>query len=73
MSKEGRKMTSRVPVTPETHARLQDFARGLGATFDGAINFLLGKVIDNKESLFAGRELRDEFREKSEEEVEQDE
>lgn len=55
-------MTSRVPVTPDTHSRLQDFARGLGATFDDAINFLMDKTIDKEESLMAGRKLRDEFR-----------
>lgn len=63
MADEERKMTSRVPVAADTHSRLQEFAQGLGATFDGAINFLLDRVIDKQEGFVAGKELRPKYKE----------
>lgn len=61
VKKEGRKMTSRVPVTPETHTELQDFAYGLGVTFDDAIRVLLLEVADNEDRLSVGRRLRSKY------------
>lgn len=40
--------TSRIPVTDETRDRLKDFARGLDANYDGALNFLLDLLTDDE-------------------------
>ena len=34
-------LTSRIPVTPETLARLREFAAGMDATYDETINALI--------------------------------
>lgn len=60
MSK-GRRMTERVPVAPETHERLKEFAVGLKTTFDGAINYALDKLIDAEKPVEAGKRLREDF------------
>jgi len=51
----------RVPVTPEIHTELQDFAYGLGVTFDDAIRVLLLEVADNEDRLSVGRRLRTKY------------
>jgi len=58
MTVEGRQMTSRIPVTPETHRRIQGFAQGLGVTFDEALNFLLDELIEDEPSWPAGDNRR---------------
>lgn len=59
---EGRQMTSRIPVTPETHRRIQAYAQGLGATFDDALNFVFDKMLGgDAPSWPAGDKARDEY------------
>lgn len=58
---KGRRMTERVPVTPETHERLKEFVVGLKGTFDDAINYTLDKLIDAEHPLEAGKKIREEF------------
>ena len=55
-------MTTRVPLTPERRQQLHDFAYGLGATYDAAIEFLLREVCRVNESpMAAGDRLRPKF------------
>ena len=58
---EGRQMTSRIPVTPETHKRIQKFAQALDTTYDEALNFVFDRILEGKSSLAGGEELQPEF------------
>ena len=62
MSK-GRKMTARIPCTPEVHQALRDITHAAGVTFDDLFRFWLnekGIAIDNREAtLKQGLEWRD--------------
>lgn len=55
-------MTSRIPVTPETHTLIKDYAKGLGGSFDEALNFLFEKVYGGAAGFDAGDDDRREFR-----------
>ena len=54
--------TSRVSVTEETRDRLREFCKGLGVEYDEAVNFLLDRIIAQRDPLIAGRELRDKYK-----------
>lgn len=64
MSKKGRVMNSRISATEDTRDRLRDFANGLGATYEGALIFLMDKLIGDKNPLYGGSDYRDEFNRK---------
>lgn len=56
------KMTSRIPVTPELHSFLRDFAAGLGTTYDEALKYVFRDVWSSKgDPIIAGREQRMDF------------
>lgn len=58
----GRTMTSRIPVSPDTHQDMKDFCNGLRATFDDTIQFLLAQhVRGGEDPVIAGSRLREEF------------
>ncbi len=54
--------SKRLPVTPSTFDKIRDFSRGLDASYDEAIQYLLSLAVQPKEEeMFAGRRLRDAF------------
>ena len=54
-----RRVNKRIPVADDTIHRLRDFADGLGATYDDAINFLIDMATDEDENpKLAGHRLR---------------
>jgi hypothetical protein len=55
---EGRTMTKRIPISPETHDRFREFSHGLGTTMDEAVNFLLDLVSDTGDAMRDGKSLR---------------
>ena len=53
-------MTDRIPCTPDTKIRVRQFKKGLGITYDDAVNFLLDNLVKpNEDELEAGIRLRD--------------
>lgn len=54
--------TARVSVKVTTRDRLREFANGLGVEYDEAVNFLLDAMINQKDPLLGGRELRERFK-----------
>jgi hypothetical protein len=52
----------RITVDALTLLAFRDFADGLGETSDNTLNYLLRKVIGTRDPLHAGRELRDDLK-----------
>jgi len=59
---QSRRVTSRIPVTPEVHQRLRDFASGLDATFDETLDYILDIVTEGHNPMLRGLEHREKFR-----------
>lgn len=56
-------MTKRLPCTPETQELMRELAKGLGMTYDEAIQFLYSKATaetKDTDPLLIGRKLREE-------------
>ncbi len=56
------RLTSRIPVTPEVHQRLRDFASGLDATYDEALDYILDILTEGSNPMLKGLEHRPKFR-----------
>lgn len=60
---EGRKMTARIPVTPEIHQAYKDMSHAAGVTFDDLLRFLAsenGISIESREDTLGwGLKMRD--------------
>lgn len=62
MSEEpSRRVSSRIPVTPEVHERLRDFAKGLDATYDEALDYILDILTEGVNPMLKGLEHRQRF------------
>lgn len=54
-----RKATERIPVSPDTHAALNDFKNGLGITFDDLVLLMLTTAYGvQKDWYLYGRSMR---------------
>jgi hypothetical protein len=62
MSDKNEIATKRIALTPTHFDQIRDFSRGLGATYDEAIELLLSLAKQpGEDELIAGRRLRDKL------------
>lgn len=58
---QSQRVTSRIPVTPEVHQRLRDFAKGLNATYDETLDYILDIITAGNNPMITGLEHRNKF------------
>lgn len=58
---DGRKMTARIPCTPEVQKTLREFSLGIDMTYDEVLRFFLHRFVTKDDDPYiAGRDLREQ-------------